>query len=655
MADRKLWLQIFGKDTTAGAFASVKRRALDLKKSVASAFSFGGIQRGLAAVGVALGAGATMRFLVDANIQVEKLRAQLRTFTGGDAAMAKGIFADLQDFASTTPFELQNVVQSFITFRQAGIAPTKAMMKDFGNIAAAMGRDITDIAGAVQGAATGEMERLKAFGVVARVEGDKLKVSFGGVTKTIGRDAGSIVGYLQALSQERFGDAMAEQMKTPAGAISNLKDNLFKLATQVGEAGLTGALVDVVMWVGRLTDKFQQQPMALRKSVQGSLLALKALRDTIVLLVRLVKNGLEVAFEGVAAAVIWVGLKATEALNAVPVGLNKLIEAANKLPGIDIEFRMPTFEETIAALQAGFDRASAATIGDLRDMGDALGDFRRSAIDAGESYRASMAAGAAATRDAAGAMDQLAAATDALGEARARAMLDPKGPGLGTRETGRHAFELKPKARRGGILQQMEKTETTGFFANLEGEANLVASGITSTFDAMFAHLREQGITTGNVISGIFRGAAQAGTSGLAQYAGMKVAENIAEAFQAKARATAFASNPFLAAFAPGQLAAAKMHLATAGKWALLGGAAGAAGAAIGGGGGRGGGATGTGGAFAGDRDTLAGSGGRAKIIINGGPMLDMRRRDVRDELANALRDLRGTRELEIEFTGGSD
>ena len=115
-------------------------------------------------------------------------------------------------------------------------------MQDFGNFAAGMGKDITQMAQAVFNATTGEMEMLKQFGVIARVEGDKLAVNFRGSKDLIDRDADAIVGFLRQISQESFSDALEKRANTASGAISNLKDAVSITFSAIGEGGLLQVL-----------------------------------------------------------------------------------------------------------------------------------------------------------------------------------------------------------------------------------------------------------------------------------------------------------------------------------------------------------------------------------------------------------------------------
>jgi len=229
------------KAETAGLRKGLDRvnKRLDTanKKGKQSILTFGT----LAKVFVAFGAMNVAGSVVSTARQFEDLQATLEGVTGS-AESAKASFDLIKQFTATTTFQVENVATAFTTLVNAGIAPTSEVLQDFGNFAAGMGKDITQMAQAVFNATTGEMEMLKQFGVIARVEGDKLAVNFRGSKDLIDRDADAIVGFLRQISQESFSDALEKRANTASGAISNLKDAVSITFSAIGEGGLLQVL-----------------------------------------------------------------------------------------------------------------------------------------------------------------------------------------------------------------------------------------------------------------------------------------------------------------------------------------------------------------------------------------------------------------------------
>jgi hypothetical protein len=189
--------------------------------------------------GVALAIGAVSAKAIDAASKVEMWKANLLTITGS-SQKAEESYAALVNFATKTPFDLGQAVEGFTKLRTLGLQATEKALMSFGNTAAAMGKPLSQMIEAVADAATGEFERLKEFGIKSKQEGDKVKFTFGGVTTSVGKDAASIQKYLEDLGNSKFGGAMARQMDTIKGAMSNVEDAVFQAFAAIG-GGQLGA------------------------------------------------------------------------------------------------------------------------------------------------------------------------------------------------------------------------------------------------------------------------------------------------------------------------------------------------------------------------------------------------------------------------------
>jgi len=181
--------------------------------------------------------------LVKANTQYQKLNASLETVTGS-AESADRAFMQIKEFAAETPFQLGQVVDSFIKLKAMGLDPSQQALMSYGNTASAMGKSLNQMIEAVADATVGEFERLKEFGIKASSEGDRVKFTFQGVTTEIEKNAQEIQQYLLDIGQTQFAGAMEKQMNTLGGVFSNLEDSFFNLAISIGEAGLNDLVMD---------------------------------------------------------------------------------------------------------------------------------------------------------------------------------------------------------------------------------------------------------------------------------------------------------------------------------------------------------------------------------------------------------------------------
>lgn len=279
MAVNDVNIRLRAKDETANAFKSVKGSLGGLKNAV---FSVQGAIAGI--VG-----GAVVGTIVNANKSFQSLQASLITFTGS-AEAAAAQFEVLQKFASTTPFALEEVVGGFNKLIARGINPSIESLTAFGNIASGTGKSLDQFIEAVADAAVGEFERLKEFGIKAASEGDKVSLTFGGVTKTIGKNSQEMLGYLEQLGQTKFAGSIERQANTIGGAFSNFGDSISTLSVAIGEAGLNDFLVSTTREMSRLIDVTTQATKAnlglidvigitLREAFSGATESLKIYRE----------------------------------------------------------------------------------------------------------------------------------------------------------------------------------------------------------------------------------------------------------------------------------------------------------------------------------------------------------------------------------------
>ena len=284
MAVNDVNIRLRAKDETAGAFGSVKGSLAGLKNAV---FSVQGAIAGI--VG-----GAVVGTIVQSNRSFQSLQASLITFTGSAEAASRQ-FAILQDFAAKTPFSLEEVVGGFNKLVARGITPSIASLNAFGNIASGTGKSLDQFIEAVADAAVGEFERLKEFGIKANTEGDKIKLTFGGVTKTIGKNSQEMLTYLETLGQTKFAGAIERQSQTLNGAFSNFGDAISKLSVAIGEAGLNKFLVDATRNMTALIEQFEigirsgltfgeTMELVANKSLMGGTEALKYYREQLALM-----------------------------------------------------------------------------------------------------------------------------------------------------------------------------------------------------------------------------------------------------------------------------------------------------------------------------------------------------------------------------------
>lgn len=224
---------------------------------------------GLAAAGTAVtylsinSAANQVQGLISANTQYEKLKASLETVEGS-AAKAQASMGRLQEFAKTTPYELDQTTQAYIKLKTLGLDASDRAMKSYGNTASAFSKDIMQYIEAVADASTMEFERLKEFGIRVKQETNSLQVTFQGHTQTIGKNAKDITDFLTKIGETTFAGAMERQMAGLPGKLSNLQDSVTKLKTSIGEGGFNKAVGDAAERMGDFVQSMVDSGQAAR-------------------------------------------------------------------------------------------------------------------------------------------------------------------------------------------------------------------------------------------------------------------------------------------------------------------------------------------------------------------------------------------------------
>lgn len=238
---------------------------------------------GLTGVFGALGVGLGVSGIIDGARSYERLFAILRQGVGSDIE-AKGIFAEIKEFARETPFQLEELTGAFVKLQQRGFNPTVAQLGVLGDIATSLNKRVDQLVEAILDAQQGEFERLKEFGIKFKKDGDQLQANFKGQTTTIDNTSDAISKYILSLGKiPGVAGASLAVSKTLDGSLSNLTDNFQQLFAQIGSGGgIIKGFVDginlVVSGINELLDTPLSEELALQKSEFNALIGV--LQDT---------------------------------------------------------------------------------------------------------------------------------------------------------------------------------------------------------------------------------------------------------------------------------------------------------------------------------------------------------------------------------------
>ncbi len=233
---------------------------------------------GLVAGGAAAmvgGAGAAFgRLFVGTAAKFERYRTILETVEGSSEKARKS-FDWVSEFAARTPFEIDEVMGSFVKLRAYGLEPTGGLLRTLGDTAAAMGKPIEQAVEAIADAVTGENERLKEFGIKARTVGKQIVYEYSVNGKTMKKTADSsnramIQSTLESIWNEKYAGAMAKQSKTWSGMMSNLADHWTRFVNLVMESGAFDAMKAKLATILDAVDRMAKSGELKRMAVQIS-------------------------------------------------------------------------------------------------------------------------------------------------------------------------------------------------------------------------------------------------------------------------------------------------------------------------------------------------------------------------------------------------
>lgn len=312
MATKKdLIINLRAKDLSGGPIGRLQNRLKAVSaagRNVGSALqkSFAGLDRlAIAGVGATALIGKTV---VGTAANFERLGTVLETLEGS-SDKAKESLEWVKNFTAKTPFELDEVAESFVKLKAFGLDPmANGLMTTLGDTAAAMGKPVIQAVEAVADAMTGENERLKEFGIKASKVGDQIEYRFTQNGKTMVRAADAnnsamIQSTLQSIWNDKFSGAMDKQSRTWGGMWSNLMDQFTQFQLLISEQGifdlLKTRLAELLLVIQRMQKDGSLQKLA--KNISDKLVkAFKFLADDLPEIIRLF-GGLENVLMALAA------------------------------------------------------------------------------------------------------------------------------------------------------------------------------------------------------------------------------------------------------------------------------------------------------------------------------------------------------------------
>ncbi|WP_335935125.1 hypothetical protein [Fusobacterium polymorphum] len=208
-----------------GNFGNYAQQQFQNSQNKAS--SFWGILRRIATT---LAAGFTIKTAIEGAGNIEQYRNTLETVLK-DSDMARKKLAWASRFANKTPFETEEVVGGMTKLQSYGIegdrilkTTNRTYLEMIGDMASGMGKSFDQAIEAVADARTGELERLKEFGITKNMIAEFGKSKGLEIFNSKGQinDLELFNKTLFEMMDSRFGGAMEKQAKTFKGGLSTI-------------------------------------------------------------------------------------------------------------------------------------------------------------------------------------------------------------------------------------------------------------------------------------------------------------------------------------------------------------------------------------------------------------------------------------------------
>lgn len=151
--------------------------------------------------GLAVAVGLATVAIYNARKRYMEMNDSLLAVSGNQANVTSNMEV-LDGVASDLDISLRGVAGAFNLLNSNGLAPTKEQLKSIGTVAKEAKTDIVTLSDAIAKADKGQVDSLTKLGFQAQVQGNKVQVSFRGVTAEFKKGSGESVKALDEISKK---------------------------------------------------------------------------------------------------------------------------------------------------------------------------------------------------------------------------------------------------------------------------------------------------------------------------------------------------------------------------------------------------------------------------------------------------------------------
>lgn len=220
------------------------------KKTAEALTSAAKVLTGIGAGAALAGIVALTRGASDSVKAFEDLTSKISAVTG-DMQTAEKVFWELNDLEDKTTISTQKLAESLLYLNKFGISATTKDLKNLSALSLGLNKDLETVTSAITKASQGRYNELKNLGFAVQDAGDKLSVTFKGVTSEIGKDAESIKNYLASVGETQFTKVLDSKLQTTEASLNRFKNAWGTLQTELFRSdGALGQLFRSILDTG---------------------------------------------------------------------------------------------------------------------------------------------------------------------------------------------------------------------------------------------------------------------------------------------------------------------------------------------------------------------------------------------------------------------
>lgn len=236
--------------TTKTLLTALNKVTVTAKKTGEALLSIGKTLTGLATGTALAGLYALTRGASDSVNAFEDMRAKLSAVTG-DLKTAEAVFWELNTLEDETTKSTQELSDALLYLNKFGINATSKDMKNLSAVSLGLNKDLATVTSAIGKASQGRYKALQELGIQVDDTGNKLKLTFQGVTSEVDKSADSVKNYLSSLGETRFAEVLTAKLNTTESALNRFKNAWGTLQTEIFRSdGAFGRLFQSILNTG---------------------------------------------------------------------------------------------------------------------------------------------------------------------------------------------------------------------------------------------------------------------------------------------------------------------------------------------------------------------------------------------------------------------